>query len=233
MANLPGGKSQARRVYGYIRAPKQEIHVVVNGVSRSFDAQALVYHRDFFHVINDALQSIGTETPVAVYEYDEDLIIFNGETSKSKSFNITFTTNPIVVLDVIPFADQENVNSFITSISTTAVSVGLSAPLSGAVRYRAIYAPIYPVSVQRNVLSSSFSYQISAGYTDLTASSTFSANYISMVVNPSQVIFTTFDMNSNNDADVAFVNSSSFGTTQTTGDVSSEITNRINFIAIA
>lgn len=232
MANLPGGKSQARKIYGYIRVPKQEVTIVINNVTRSFDAQSMAYHRDFFHVINSALQST-TDFPVGVIgEYDEDLIPFNWESSNSSSFNITFTGLPVVVLDVIPNEELENVNVFLISNTNANLTVGVSAPFSGSIRYRAIYSNNYPVTVQRTVLSSSFSYTATAGYIDLAGVNFFTASYTSLGSPPTSVFFTPYDINSNNDANVALVNSGSYGLTSTNADISSAIVNRINFLAV-
>jgi len=234
MANLPGGKNQARRTYGYIRPPKQEIVVVVNGASRSFDAQSMAYHRDFFRVINDALQSTaGGPSPIAFGEYDEDLISFNWTTSGSRAFNITFTATPIVVLDVIPNTDLENINVFLSYSSPTNLSVQVSAPFSGSVRYRAIYSPTYPIMVTRNVISSAFTYNAYAGYIDLVGINFFTASYTSFGSPPSQAWFTPYDINGNNGASVALVGSSSYGLTSSSGDISSAIVDRINFLVVA
>jgi hypothetical protein len=235
MANLPGGSKQARRVYGYTRAPERPMQVVVNNITRSFDAQNYVYNRDFFYIYNDVLGSIsasGTSSSPFTGQYDEDIITLNWETSATKTFNVTFASTPIVVLDVIQNLDLENVNVYITAVSTTQVQIATSAPFTGTIRYRAIYAATYPATVQRNVISSAFSYTAVAGYVDVVGLSYFTASYTSLGGTPTSVFFTTFDVNANSDANVAFTATGSYGTTSTSGDISSAIVNRINFIVV-
>ena len=233
MANLPGGKNQTRKVYGYIRAPRQEIFVIINDVTRSLNAQALSYHRDFFRVINDSLSSITASSVVEYGQYDEDLVSFNWQTSATKNFNISFSSTPIVVLEVVPNENLENINVFIDSLSATQFTVNTSAPFSGSIHYRAIYAATYPTIVQRNILSSSYFYtQVAAGYIDLNGNNYFTASYPSLGSTPTSAWFTPYDINNNDDANVVLVNSSSYGLTSTTGDISSAIVNRINFLVV-
>ncbi len=234
MATLPGGRNQVKIVYGYIRPPKQQNNFIVNDITKSLDSQSLEYHRDFYYLINSAIQGqFLTQSSSSSYgEYDEDFISFNWETQKTKSFNITFTSNPIVVLEIPANADLENINAFIDSIGTTNFSVQLSAQFSGSIIYRAIYSPTYPVTVQRNIVSSAFTYEAVAGYANIVGQSYFTASYSALSGTPTQGWFTPYDFNSSDDTGVALVNSSSFGLTQTTGDISSAIVNRINFIIV-
>jgi hypothetical protein len=230
MSNLRIGKNQTRKVYGYIQPPKRLINAVVNNITKSFDAQSIIRHRDYFFLINDLLDTPNAVLPI-FGEYDEDLISFNSVYFVTKSFNTTFTANPIVVVDVLS-SDSGSINTFISNITTTGVVVETSAPFVGVIRYRAIYSATYPTTVQRNVLSSAFTYNASAGYITVNNSSTFTASYASLGSPPTEVFFTPYDVNSNGMANVAIVNSSSFGVTETSGDLSANIINQINFIAI-
>ena len=231
MTTPPGGNNQSKKTYAYVRAPKQQVTVVYNGVTRSYDAQAMMYHRDFYSIINDALQ-VTTFFPTgsASGQYDEALITLNWETSKTATFNINFTSNPIVVLDVIPNTDLENINLVITNVTTSSLSIETSATFSGSIRYRAIYAAAYPVTVARTTLSSAFTYQVSAGYVDLVSSNFFTASYASFGSPPTSAVFTPYDISGSLTANVALVASSSYGLTSSTGDLSSPITDRINFM---
>jgi hypothetical protein len=173
-------------------------------------------------------------TPVSYAEYDENAVIFNWETEKTGSFNISFSGEPIVVLDIIPNADLENINFYLDFVTTpsTQFKIQTSAPFSGSIVYRAIYSPTYPVFVRRDIISSSYFYTASAGYIDISGSSAFTSSYSSLGDFPTKIFFTPYDTNANNDANVFLVGSGSYGLTSTSGDISANITNRINFLVI-
>jgi len=229
------GRNKRRKTYGYERAAPQNIEVVIDNVTRSFDRNTVVIHRDFYLVRDVVSGSVFVPTNVYA-EYDEDRVAFNNTTQASKTFNITFSSQPAVTLFEIEPAtndNSQNVQPFIVSHTTTQVTVGLSAPFSGNVIYRAIYSPTWPALVQRNVISSSFFYTAQAGYIDLAAMTDFTASYGSLGSVPSFVFLSTYDVNSNNQADVAFVATGSYTLTAVSGNVSAPITDRIYFMAIA
>jgi hypothetical protein len=235
-ADYSSGRNKRRKTYGYERTTPDVVNVVIDNVTRSFDKNTVVIHRDFF-LIRDVFSSSFTSgsTPVVYAEYDEDYISFNNTTVNSRSFNITFTGTPYVTLVVEPPSGSNggNIITFLDSHSTTQLTVGVSAPYSGNVRYRAIYSATWPAFVQRNVLEPTLYYTASAGFVDLTYQTGFTASYTSVGSVPSYVFISTYDNNNNNQADVAFVLTSSYSTTAVSGNVSAPMTDRIYYMAIA
>ncbi len=220
-------QNKRRKVYHYERNPQELFDVVLGDVTRSFDRNSIILHRDFY-LIRDHSGIIIPELEVG--EYDEDYIGFSGQDTLSKTFNITFSALPIVTVQVEPTGSY-NINAYITSITTNSVTVGLSAPHSGNIRYRAINAATYPAVVVRNVLAPSLVYTASAGYIDLTSTSEFADPYSTLLPLASTIFFSTYDTNGNNDADVAVV-TSSYTTSVLSGSLSAPITNRVNFLAV-
>jgi len=238
---LPNSRQRLRRVYGAERAPSEKVEFVEaeTGISRSFDASQLVVHRDFFIIFapSGSKAEIPPVPPPPVYgEYDEDFINFDWTSEATRPFNITFSQQPIVTLEVENLnSGLEGVQPFLISYDTGQLTVGLSALHSGSIRYRAIYAPSYPSVVVRNVLEPTLFYTASAGFVDLNGQSDFTATY-NAVTNPpaapSQVFFGLYDINSNNQADVSIAESGSFGVTFTQGYLTSYLNNRINYMAV-
>ena len=177
------------------------------------------------------------QVPVSLFEleitgeYDEDFLIFNNLETASKSFNITFTSTPIITLQAF-FANQEsNVNPFILNVDQYGFTASLSAPLSGQILYRAIYAPTYPTFVIRNVLSSAYKYQASAGYLDITSDNAV-LTYSAMSTSPTNIFITTEDINNNQDADVAVVDTGVIGSISTPVSLSAPINNRVHYLVV-
>lgn len=77
-------------------------------------------------------------------EYEEGLIQFTADVSQSFSFEQSFSEIPFIVFSV---ESPSNVNVFGLEVTEDGGVVGLSETFTGHVRYRAIYAPLYPVFV--------------------------------------------------------------------------------------
>lgn len=90
-----------------------------------------------------------------VGEYEEGLIEFTDEVSKSFVFDVPFSGIPFIVFST---EESSNVNVFGLEVTAEGATVGLSAPpYSSDVRYRAIYSTTYPA-----IVSSSFSQSFTA-----------------------------------------------------------------------
>lgn len=144
-------RNEWRKSYGFSRK-KPVIKFFsdsVTGISYSVDLNRIYRDRDYY--LRDKLHGTimsGTAVPPPpphnVAEYDEGVIWFDGTGSqKAGVFNFTFSSNPIVVFS-LEENPEVNVNLFGLSRTTSGYTVGASAPFSGAVRYRAIYATEYP-----------------------------------------------------------------------------------------
>jgi len=171
--------------------------------SVTIDLQNTIRHRDFF-------KTFGIEGSIVIGEYDEDLIHFNNVDTVSFNFNVTFSGNPYLVFSMEQEAsavqNRYNLNIYGLSISTTNGVVGLSAPFSGTIRYRAAYAtsfPAYFYGKSGSITPTSGWFVASANKLVPDNQSYLSASWNSLLSPLPSVFQTPFDDNSNFDANVA------------------------------
>ncbi len=222
------GKNRNKITYGFNR---QQPPKKVNGV----DVTVVTVDNSYFVI--DAAQEQGIPPPpppIPPAEYDENVIDFTWEESKSTSFTFTFSATPIVTLEVLPSDGLENIVAFLGNVTTTGLTVNVSAPHTGQIVYRAINASSYPTVISRSVVSTSYYYTASAGYSDLINTSELLVGYslLASSTSPTNLFITTMDINSNGDADVAVVDTGSYGLTSTPVSLSAPITNRVYYLAV-
>ena len=221
------GNNRNKRTYSYNRSQPPRI---VGGV----DITAETVGSSYFEL--DTAQEQGTPPipPIPPAEYDENVIDFTWEESKSTSFTFTFSATPIVTLEVLPSNGLENIVAFLGNVTTTGITVNVSAPHTGQIVYRAINASSYPRVISRSVVSTSYYYTASAGYSDLINTSELLVGYslLASSTSPTNLFITTMDINSNGDADVAVVDTGSYGLTSTPVSFSAPITNRVYYLAV-
>lgn len=171
--------------------------------SITIDLQSTVRHRDFF-------KTFGIEGPIVIGEYDEDLIHFNDEDTVSFNFNVTFSGNPYLVFSMEQEApavqNTYNLNIYGLSVTTANGVVGLSAPFSGTIRYRAAYAtsfPAYFYGKSGSITPTSGWFVASANKLVPNNESFLSASWSSLLSPLPSVFQTPFDDNSNFDANIA------------------------------
>lgn len=171
--------------------------------SVTIDLQSTVRHRDFF-------KTFGKEGAIVIGEYDEGLIHFNNEDVVSFNFNITFSSSPYLVFNVEQEAaavqNTYNLNVYGVSVTTTNGVVGLSAPFSGTIRYRAAYSDTFPAyfyGKSGSVTPTSGWFVASAKRLVPDNQSYLSASWDSLLSPLPSVFQTPFDDNSNFDANVA------------------------------
>lgn len=99
-------------------------------------------------------------------EYEEGLIVFTNDVSQSFVFDESFSERPYVVFSVD--SNDDNVNVFGLKVTENGGVVSVSETYSGSIRYRAIYAPVYPVYVSSSY-SQSFIATAGALETDNTS----------------------------------------------------------------
>lgn len=229
-----------RKIYpiGSPRRSPETINLVdaETDLSYSLDLQQLVRHRDYFKIISVATV-FSASTGVLLGEYDEGLIHFNNETSKTFSYAFTFSNTPIVVLTMEEESPSfggitENVNMFGSTVSTTGATVGLSAPYSGTIRYRAAYAPSYPYYFQSSFAPISGTFRASAGTITPSNQSFFTASWNALAGIPVKVLQTTWDTLSRLDIDVAItLNTASIGVSSAASELSAPVSSPVHFIA--
>jgi hypothetical protein len=227
--------NRKKKTYSLNRSQTSKvIATVVNGKVEYFDETLAEVDNPFYRIQQPVSQGIPPPPPPIVAQYDEDVIEFDSTDTESVSFNITFSQNPYLTLEVLPAAGYENISFFANNMSTTGFIANLSAPFSGQLVYRAIVSPTFPVVIERVVVSGSFYYTASAGIIPASSNSEFIATYAQLApaTNPSYVFFTPVDDNNNGDAGVAIVDTGSFGLTTTEVTYSAPVYNSIHYFAV-
>jgi hypothetical protein len=228
--------NRKKKTYSFNRSQSPQIVSSSIGGHTEYYDETLISVDNPFYVVNvPSSQGIPPPVPPApVAEYDENVINFSWEDTKTTSFDFTFSSSPIVTLEILPSGGTENIVAFLGNVSTNNLTVNLSAPYSGKIVYRAIYSPTYPAKVSRSFVSSSFFYTASAGYVDLSNQDSFLATYsvLSSAIVPTNLFIAARDINNNGGADVAIVNSGSYGLTTTPISFSAPITNRVYYLAV-
>lgn len=228
-------RGRFKKVVGYERYKSPIVTAVINTITRSFWSNNLAVHRDFYLIEDHLGLSVATSSSEPSYptgEYEEDLVWFDNETAVLKVFASPFTATPVVTLEVQPASGYENINCFFELIDDSTIIVGTSAPFSGSIKYRAIYGATYPVIVQRSPLLPSMYYTASAGKVSVVSSNTFTGSFASFGSVPSDVFVTGYDIIGNGTANVGFIPTNTFDDTAVSGDLSSYLTNVIEFMAV-
>lgn len=238
-----GANRNVWRKYYPIGAPRREPQVVAlvdteTNSSYSLNLQTTIRHRDFFKIIYYATGSFSSGSvvpPVTLGEYDEGLITFNNASSGIVFFNFLFSDVPYIVLtieDSTPSTlSQSNINVFGIEKNNQYCNVGLSAPFSGTVRYRAVYSPAYPAYFTSSYTGSIFT--ASAGAAGVNWSSEYTASFSALVGGaPTQFRSTPWDGLFGQLADVALdPDETSFTATSANGTISAPYSGAIDFIA--
>jgi len=199
----------------------------------TIDLQKTVRHRDFF-------KTFGISGPIIVGEYDEGLIHFNNVDTVSFNFNVTFSGNPYLVFSMEQEAaavqNTFNLNIYGIAVTNANAIVGLSAPFSGTIRYRAAYAngfPAYFFGKSGSITPTSGWFIASANKQNPENQSYLSASW-SALQNPSPALFQTpFDDNLNFDANVSVLpQSASLNNASVINDLSAPMSSSIYILAV-
>ena len=221
-----------RKTYGFRRRKPNTVVLQdgATGKEYTLDLNKTSRERNPYLIKAGTLGALGQAFDTG--EYDEGIISFMNSDEETGAFNFTFSASPIVVLTLETDPDVI-VNTFGITVTDSGITVGTSAPFSGSVRYRAIYAPSYPAIVS-SPYSSSFI--ATAGESDLVNEDAFSLAFNTGVGTPaSQPRVSVWDDNGNFDADVAhnITNLTSNIINGTiAGTLSAPTTSEINFIVV-
>ena len=166
-------------------------------------------------------------------EYDEGLIYYINSDSTNFSFNFTFSNTPYVVFSMEESAptgsNLQNVNVFGLAKNTSGGIVGLSAPFSGTVRYRAAWASSFPAN-----FTSSFTASItaSAGTIGVNYGVAYTASFAALTGVPSEFRNSTFNLSGSGQPNVFLdPDEGTFTNTAVNGSISAPYSGVIDFIA--
>lgn len=191
-------RNQWRKVYGYSRRKPNIVQVYdrdpatgeipTSGTLRSFDANKILRHRDFFLfqgvTSGSYLVLSGGVISTEIY-YDEGLVAFNDETSVlDVTYSINFPGNPVVTFTIdpptgaYPVINSQNIQVFGLSTPTaTSMDIGTSAPFTGNIRYRAVFTQVLANYPFYGTSSYSASITMSANIAGLNNQNDYTASY--------------------------------------------------------
>lgn len=226
MSNLTTGNRGAfRKQYSRFPVPPQLITLTDDTV---LDATKYQVHRDFY--IKQV--NVGATGSVRFGEYEEGYAIFDwSDEEVAVTFTTPFSSPPIVIINLDPYTDPlQNVRAEITSVDETSFGVRLSAPYSGSVEYKAVYASSYPAPVVRQPLNPSLQYALVYGAVIDASSSYFSASFNLSSNVPDLGFYTPYSPT--NVGMLEITTGSFIGTDSVAGDLSDSYVGQINFIVI-
>lgn len=190
---------------------------------------------DRTHAFRISAEPFRVRNPFETYldfgQYDEDVVLFGGETQQVVTFNLTFNGTPTVVVVNDSTAPDGNVNAFVTSLTATGMAINTSAPFTGQIIYKAIYASAYPVYVRRAPLSSSEIYYASAGAIS-PSSPEFVVSFSSLGVVPTNLFLSPVDISGSGAANVSVVGTGSLTTTTVPVSLSAHVANEVHYLAV-
>lgn len=224
-------KNSWKKVYGYNSHKPRETTIIdtANSVTYSLDLNKTLRHRDFFIIkgLTSGAFEAPPPVPAEVTEYDEGVVHFAGISDVGTgSFNFTFSGSPYVVLTIESSALYgNNLNVWGESLSTAGFTFGLSAPFTGSIRYRAIYAETYPAYVTSAYTAS---ITASAGTYSAVVESFYTASFAALPSTTSLFLNTAWGTTGQQDVALQPQVSSS---AQATVEFSSPTTSTIYFIA--
>jgi len=230
-------RNQRKKVYQVGRSQTaRPFQVRFDNHVEYFDRTLVIYDQSPFTVLSPFSYDPATIIYGEYGEYDEDTVEFSTFTSiGTKTFNRVFTSTPTVVLSVVDAnTGFENINVFLGTVTSTSIEVHTSAPFSGQITYRAIYASSYPIFVSRSVASTSYFYTASAGYVDVVNNNSVNVDYAMLATGslPTMLFFTTQDISSSGDANVGVAETGSYGLSGSTVELTAPITNRLHYLAV-
>lgn len=222
-----------RRVMGYGPQPRPVVSTYVDlatSESITYNLQETLRHRDYFEIKQYFIVS-GVVAPIAPFgygEYDEGVIpfVFSDGGYKTFNFNFTFSGSPYVVLTVDSDNEWSNINPFGITYSTTGAYIGTSAPYSGNIRYRAIYATSYPAIVSSAYTTSFFT--ASAGAINPGSDTYYYTTFGSLLTQPDFALQTAWDATGGT-SDV-FIQDESLTDSSFYADISAPGNNNVHFI---
>lgn len=235
--------NRKKKTYSLNRSqPAKIVATIVDGKVEYFDETLVTVDNPYYQLQTATSQGLPPPPPPPPpAEYDEDVIEFDWTDSETVTFNNIggnpypgFSQTPYLTLEVLPAEGFENIAFFANNLSSTGFIAHVSAPFSGQIVYRAIVSAVFPVVIERVVVSSSFYYTASAGIIPESSNSEFTATYNQLfpATYPTHVFFTPIDDNNNGDAGVAIVATGSFGLTTTEVSYSAPVYNSIHYLAV-
>ena len=222
-----------RKIVGYstVKPVQQTVVDSITNLTVSYDLQTTFRHRDFFEV-KRLRQGFFSDDSLPISfsygEYDEGLVSFNPMTGEFElfNFNFTFSGPPYVTLDVDQVDSFSNINPYGITFSTTGAYIGISAPYSGTVRYRAIWAPSYPTLVTSAYTSSWIT--ASAGAVLVNNMDEYSSFFGALATLPEEIHQTAWD-DSTGTSDI-YIETKNITTNYINSSLSALYSNLIHFI---
>jgi hypothetical protein len=229
-------KNRFKKVYGYERvAPRFATVVLSLTESIEVDISRIKVDRQPYYLAEAINASFGGGSAYFTALYEEDVYEVSAfANSATLVFSVAFTDTPILTVETNDDGLKlNNVNLYIDSVSSTGATVKFSAPFSGSITYRAILG-LYPALVERTPLLPGSYYTASAGTVLFANESEKTITYNALGVTPTDLFVTPYDYYNTETAQVhaTLSNGTSIGNTSSQVDISSPMSNQINFLVV-
>lgn len=191
---------------------------------------------DRTHLYEQSNQQFRVDNPfntiISYAQYDEDVVDFLGQTSKTINFNITFDSAPYVTVFYSGSTNpNSNIGIFVSSITNTGMTINTSAPYSGELTYMAVYSGEYPVYVRRTPNSSAATYYIAANSINTNATN-FVATFADMGATPTTFFATPVDVSGSGTANVVLVGTGSLTNVSMPVSLSAQLMNALHYLVV-
>lgn len=215
-----------KKVYPHIR--QQPRNITVDSRTYNQNQYQVIYPVYYITAITGSNYYSDGAITYGYGQFEEGFVNFNNEISVTKIFDLSFTGEPIVVLENMATDSLSNVNVLIESSSITSTKISLSDIFSGTIRYMAFYSPTYPAYF----LSNSTTIRVSATSSIVPiGSSSYNLAFNALSTIPSYAYITNYDYLSNGEANISST-SSSLATTGSYIELSTPSAIKINFVGI-
>lgn len=233
-------RAKFRKVYNYGLSRRPEVKSFVDSLTnttKSFDFQKIIRDRNYYLVSQYESQTLQTGSNATQY-----LEVLTAEFAAAESFGVSFPLafdgSPFVAFELsqsqfLGAGDETpNVSWWVTNITTTGFTANFSAPFTGKILYRAVWASgSYPINVQRTpAFSGSFAW-VSAGSTSLAHETGVTMSWGVLPTAPEIVNFNPVGVTSDNQLNVG--QSLNFaGTAFGTAELSAPLNGIIHFLVL-
>jgi len=203
----------------------------LTGETRTRDFNQILRDRDYYLI--STMQSGSAGTNFAEYA-EEDFTPMEGDVLDifAVTFPLTFSSPPIVTLEIPTGSAMGFVNPYILNITVTGFTFGLSAPPTGTIVYKAIYSSVYPAQVLRAPRFPSTTVNASAGTVSIASLTnvTMSFNPFTPALSPTEFSFTTVD--NGNDQSDTYLEETLLVSNAATAELSAEFDGTVDYIAL-
>lgn len=234
-------RNKFRRVYSVGGRPPPNLQSYEDrftGETRIRDFNQILRDRDYY-LINVMQSQSAPPSPFGEYAEELlDLYTIDGAVQDTflYSFPITFSSPPIITIEIPSGSGAGFVNPYLGLVTTTFFVFALSAPSTGTIVYKAVNAASYPVQVLRAPRFPSTTTICAADFINVLSVQNVTMSFAPVALVPPSEFSSTFIHQGNLEADV-YIDRTQLATNAATAELSqffypADGAGRINFIAL-